>query len=343
MADTLHAATRAVGRVADAGAAGCRARRGGRLPGPAGTPQRDGGPARRGAAATRRTTSSSRWPSSSRPVSPSTPTTGTSPHRPRWRWGRSSPSAGTGCASPSAPWPRSPRSTAPPAAGRSISDLIEVVVGIDAVRHRYQQVQQAATTQLRSFVTAPFVVVATGGERGRAGRGGPRRTHPGGAGAGRPRRARRARRGDALAAERPGAAGGRGAAAQARAGRRRPGAGAPRDHHRGRARCGAAAAQWPRGRAGRALRVHLAARLPPGAVELRGRRDARRRQARSGCPCWSGRSSACCWPASATRRSPPSWDSRCGPCSVTSAGSRTPRASTPACSSGWYAARNGWA
>ena len=46
----------------------------------------------------------------------------------------------------------------------------------------------------------------------------------------------------------------------------------------------------------------------------------------SGCPCWTGRSSACCWPASATRRSPPSWTSRCGPCSVGCASSRTPRA-----------------
>jgi DNA-binding CsgD family transcriptional regulator len=60
------------------------------------------------------------------------------------------------------------------AAGRSISELIEVVTGIDAVRHRYQQVQQAATTQLRSFVTAPFVAVPPGentAEPAAAGRG----------------------------------------------------------------------------------------------------------------------------------------------------------------------------
>jgi DNA-binding CsgD family transcriptional regulator len=47
-------------------------------------------------------------------------------------------------------------------AGRSISSLIEVVSGVDAIRHRYQQVQQAATKELRSFVTAPFVAVRPG-------------------------------------------------------------------------------------------------------------------------------------------------------------------------------------
>jgi sugar-specific transcriptional regulator TrmB len=47
-------------------------------------------------------------------------------------------------------------------AGLSISALIEVVTGVDAIRHRYQQVQQAATTELRSFVTAPFVAVPPG-------------------------------------------------------------------------------------------------------------------------------------------------------------------------------------
>jgi hypothetical protein len=47
-------------------------------------------------------------------------------------------------------------------AGRSISELIEVVTGVDAIRHRYQQVQQAATTELRMFVTAPFVAVPPG-------------------------------------------------------------------------------------------------------------------------------------------------------------------------------------
>jgi len=47
-------------------------------------------------------------------------------------------------------------------AGRSISELIEVVTGVDTVRHRYQQVQQAATVELRMFVTAPFVAVPPG-------------------------------------------------------------------------------------------------------------------------------------------------------------------------------------
>jgi DNA-binding NarL/FixJ family response regulator len=47
-------------------------------------------------------------------------------------------------------------------AGQSIDALIEVVTGVDPIRHRYQQVQQAATSELRSFVTAPFVAVQIG-------------------------------------------------------------------------------------------------------------------------------------------------------------------------------------
>jgi len=47
-------------------------------------------------------------------------------------------------------------------AGKDISDLIEVVTGVDAIRHRYGQVQQAATTELRMFVTSPFVAVRPG-------------------------------------------------------------------------------------------------------------------------------------------------------------------------------------
>jgi DNA-binding NarL/FixJ family response regulator len=47
-------------------------------------------------------------------------------------------------------------------AGLSIDSLIEVVTGVDAIRHRYAQVQQAATDQLRMFVTAPFVAVPPG-------------------------------------------------------------------------------------------------------------------------------------------------------------------------------------
>ncbi|MFG1778286.1 helix-turn-helix domain-containing protein [Micromonospora sp. NPDC049048] len=47
-------------------------------------------------------------------------------------------------------------------AGRSIDELIEVVSGIDAVRHRFAQVQHAARTQVRSFVTTPFIAVPPG-------------------------------------------------------------------------------------------------------------------------------------------------------------------------------------
>lgn len=43
--------------------------------------------------------------------------------------------------------------------GNSINDLIEVVTGRDAIRHRFLQVQQAARTQVRSFITAPFLAV----------------------------------------------------------------------------------------------------------------------------------------------------------------------------------------
>lgn len=43
--------------------------------------------------------------------------------------------------------------------GSSISDLIEVVTGVDAIRHRFLQVQQAARGQVRTFITAPFVAV----------------------------------------------------------------------------------------------------------------------------------------------------------------------------------------
>ncbi|MEV5541053.1 hypothetical protein AB0L13_29815 [Saccharopolyspora shandongensis] len=47
-------------------------------------------------------------------------------------------------------------------AGRTISELIEVVTGVEAVRHRFAQVQHAARTEVRSFVTAPVVVVPIG-------------------------------------------------------------------------------------------------------------------------------------------------------------------------------------
>lgn len=47
-------------------------------------------------------------------------------------------------------------------AGRSIGDLIEVVVGVDAVRQRFLQVQYAASGQVRLFVTSPFVAMPPG-------------------------------------------------------------------------------------------------------------------------------------------------------------------------------------
>jgi DNA-binding CsgD family transcriptional regulator len=47
-------------------------------------------------------------------------------------------------------------------AGRTISELIEVVTGVEAIRHRFAQVQHAARTQVRSFVTRPFVAVPPG-------------------------------------------------------------------------------------------------------------------------------------------------------------------------------------
>ncbi|NYF58284.1 helix-turn-helix domain-containing protein [Micromonospora purpureochromogenes] len=47
-------------------------------------------------------------------------------------------------------------------AGRTIGELIEVVTGVDAIRHRFLQLQQAARTQLRLFITAPFVAVPPG-------------------------------------------------------------------------------------------------------------------------------------------------------------------------------------
>jgi DNA-binding CsgD family transcriptional regulator len=43
--------------------------------------------------------------------------------------------------------------------GSGIVDLIDVVTGVDAIRHRYLQVQQAARKQVRAFITAPFVAL----------------------------------------------------------------------------------------------------------------------------------------------------------------------------------------
>ncbi|OKI49197.1 TrmB family transcriptional regulator [Micromonospora sp. CB01531] len=47
-------------------------------------------------------------------------------------------------------------------AGRSISELIEVVTGVDGIRHRFAQVQHAARALVRNLVTAPFVAVPPG-------------------------------------------------------------------------------------------------------------------------------------------------------------------------------------
>lgn len=47
-------------------------------------------------------------------------------------------------------------------AGQRISDLIEVVTGLDGIRHRFQQVQHAAGEELRMFVTAPYIAVGPG-------------------------------------------------------------------------------------------------------------------------------------------------------------------------------------
>ncbi|MGW0804915.1 helix-turn-helix domain-containing protein [Nonomuraea sp. NPDC002799] len=48
------------------------------------------------------------------------------------------------------------------ATGRAVGDLIEVVTGVEAVRQRFLQIQWAATGQVRSFSTAPFVAVPPG-------------------------------------------------------------------------------------------------------------------------------------------------------------------------------------
>ncbi len=43
--------------------------------------------------------------------------------------------------------------------GRSVADLVEVVAGADAVRHRFIQLQNTAQHELRAFVTAPTFLV----------------------------------------------------------------------------------------------------------------------------------------------------------------------------------------
>ncbi|GAA3581592.1 LuxR family transcriptional regulator [Nonomuraea rosea] len=46
------------------------------------------------------------------------------------------------------------------ATDRAVGDLIEVVTGVEAVRQRFLQIQWAATKQVRSFSTVPFVAVS---------------------------------------------------------------------------------------------------------------------------------------------------------------------------------------
>ncbi|TMR31069.1 transcriptional regulator TrmB [Nonomuraea zeae] len=46
------------------------------------------------------------------------------------------------------------------ATDRAVGDLIEVVTGVEAVRQRFLQIQWAATRQVRSFSTVPFVAVS---------------------------------------------------------------------------------------------------------------------------------------------------------------------------------------
>ena len=133
-------------------------------------------------------------------------------------------------------------------AGQSISDLIEVVTGVDAIRHRFQQVQQAADGRdahvhhraVRRRAAGENTAEPAAVERGVA--------HPGGAGARRARRAGRHRGGDRLAAPRPRAAGRRPAADEAGARRRRPRPGPARRSRPAAspARCScSAAACWP--------------------------------------------------------------------------------------------------
>lgn len=45
-------------------------------------------------------------------------------------------------------------------AGRSIGEQIEIVTGVDAIRHRFLQIQHAAREQVRTFVTGPFIAVS---------------------------------------------------------------------------------------------------------------------------------------------------------------------------------------
>jgi sugar-specific transcriptional regulator TrmB/DNA-binding CsgD family transcriptional regulator len=47
-------------------------------------------------------------------------------------------------------------------AGHTVDSLIEVVQGVDAIRRRFLQVQQAARVQVRTFITTPYIAVPPG-------------------------------------------------------------------------------------------------------------------------------------------------------------------------------------
>ena len=160
-----------------------------------------------------------------------------------------------------------------------ISELIEVVTGVDQIRHRYQQVQQAAVVELRTFVTAPFVAVPPGqndAEPAAADRGIRIRAVLERAVLAEPSCHRRGRR---LAPARARAPGRRHAPAQADARRLRPRAGAAAGRPRrtgGEPGAVTAAAQWSPGRA-RALFESVWRQAYPLTLANLDARRARRR------------------------------------------------------------------
>ncbi len=161
-ADTLHAAVAYRERDADAGGAGRRAWGGARLPGPARTPRCDPGGPRRRASRSRWGTWSRLSRPWSRPGSPSARATGYVAAPPAVALGALITDRRDGLRLAEQALASLAEEHRAAVAGQSIDALIEVVTGVDPIRHRYQQVQQAATTELRSFVTAPFVAVRIG-------------------------------------------------------------------------------------------------------------------------------------------------------------------------------------
>ena len=217
-----------------------------------------------------------------------------------------------------------------------------MVTGVDPIRHRFQQVQQAATSELRMFVTAPFVAVQIGentAEPAAADRGIRIRAvleravldEPGATAevVDSLRNGLELRVADelpiklvladddlALVPLTLGSAGEPGAVLLQRSGLV--------------AALGSLfEAVWHRSYP---LELgHLDAE--PTTERRPGRRTDGRRPHRS---------SACCSPASPTRRSRPSSTCRCGRSSAGCATSRTWPACRAGCSSGWYAARHDW-